>query len=124
MSPARKSAPPSRLARPLQRAASRRNGAHEAAPWILRLYVAGQTPKSVAALRNLKRFCAEHLSDRYQIEVIDLIESPQRAAEDQILAIPTLVRRLPKPLRKIIGDLSQTDRVLVGFDMKPREPAP
>ncbi|RIL04552.1 MAG: hypothetical protein DCC71_13690 [Proteobacteria bacterium] len=72
-------------------------------------------------MRNLKRFCEEHLEDRYRIEVIDLVETPQLAAEDQILAIPTLVRRIPKPLRKIIGDLSETERVLVGFDLKPRE---
>jgi circadian clock protein KaiB len=88
--------------------------------WDLRLYVAGQTRKSLAALANLKRFCEEHLPGKYQIEVIDLLENPQRAQTDQILAIPTLVRNLPAPIRKIIGDLSNTDRVLVGFDLRPR----
>ena len=89
--------------------------------WDLRLYVAGQTRKSIAALANLRRFCAEHLPGTYRIEVVDLVEHPQLAQGDQILAIPTLVRKLPaKPMRKIIGDLSNTDRVLVGFDLRPR----
>lgn len=88
--------------------------------WELRLYVAGQTRKSVAALMNLRRFCDEHLAGKYVLEVIDLLEDPQRAQTDQILAIPTLVRKLPEPIRKIIGDLSNTERVLVGFDMRPR----
>lgn len=88
--------------------------------WDLRLYVAGQTPKSVAALANLKRFCEEHLAGQYRIEVVDLVENPQLARSDQILAIPTLVRRLPQPIRKIIGDLSSSERVLVGLDMRPR----
>ena len=88
--------------------------------WILRLYVAGQTPKSLAAFANLKRICEEHLAGQYEIEVIDLLENPQLAAGDQILAIPTLVRRLPPPVRKIIGDLSNTERVLVGLDVRPR----
>src|ERR1700761_4063770 len=87
--------------------------------YTLRLYVAGQTPKSVTALANLKRLCEEHLSGRYRIEVIDLLEQPQLAAGDQILAVPTLVRRLPEPLKRIIGDLSNTDRVLVGLDLQP-----
>ncbi|GJE54271.1 MULTISPECIES: circadian clock KaiB family protein [Methylobacterium] len=86
----------------------------------LRLYVAGQTIKSVTALANLKRVCEEHLSGRYEIEVIDLLKSPQLAAGDQILAIPTLVRRLPEPLKRIIGDLSNTDKVLVGLDIRPK----
>jgi circadian clock protein KaiB len=85
----------------------------------LRLYVAGQTPKSVKALANLKAMCDEHLAGKYQIEVIDLVESPQLARTDQILAIPTLVRRLPSPIRKIIGDLSNSERVLVGLDIVP-----
>lgn len=85
----------------------------------LRLYVAGQTPKSVQAFANLKKICEEHLQGRYSIEVIDLLENPQLAKGDQILAIPTLVRRLPPPLRKIIGDLSDTERVLVGLDVVP-----
>jgi circadian clock protein KaiB len=87
--------------------------------WLLRLYVAGQTPKSLAAFRNLKRICEEHLDDEYRIEVIDLLEHPQLAKGDQILAVPTLVRQLPPPLRKIIGDLSNTEKVLVGLDIKP-----
>jgi circadian clock protein KaiB len=87
--------------------------------WILRLYVAGQTPKSLAAFANLKRICEEHLAGRYRIEVIDLLEHPQLARGDQIFAVPTLVRRLPQPLRKIIGDLSNTEKVLVGLDMRP-----
>ncbi len=86
--------------------------------WRLRLYVAGQTPRSVAAFANLKRVCEEHLQGRYTIEVIDLLENPQLAEGDQILAIPTLVRRLPPPLKKIIGDLSNTEHVLVGLDIK------
>ena len=89
--------------------------------FVLRLYVAGQTPKSMAAFVNLKKICEEHLSERYSIEVIDLIENPQLARGDQILAIPTLVRKLPEPVRKIIGDLSDTERVLIGLDLLPRE---
>jgi circadian clock protein KaiB len=85
---------------------------------ILRLYTAGQTPKSIKAFANLKRICEEHLAGRYRIEVIDLIQNPQLAAGDQILAVPTLVRRLPEPVRKIIGDLSDADRVLVGLDIR------
>ena len=88
--------------------------------WDLRLYVAGQTPKSVAALANLKKFCEGHLQGRYRIEVVDLVKNPQLARTDQILAIPTLVRRLPSPIRKIIGDLSNSERVLVGLDLQPR----
>jgi circadian clock protein KaiB len=90
----------------------------------LRLYVAGQTPKSLAALANLKRICEEHLKQQYRIEVIDLVKQPQLAQGDQILAIPTLVRRVPSPLRKIIGDLSNVERVLVGLDIRgPSGPA-
>lgn len=85
----------------------------------LRLYVAGQTPKSVAALINLKKICEDHLAGRYRIEVIDLMQHPQLAAGDQILAVPTLVRRLPAPLKRIIGNLSDTERVLVGLDLRP-----
>ena len=87
--------------------------------WVLRLYVAGQTPKSVAAFANLKKICTEHLADRYRIELIDLLENPQLARGDQFVAIPTLVRNLPTPMNKIIGDLSNTDRVLVGLDLRP-----
>lgn len=88
--------------------------------WTLRLYVAGQTPKSIAAFANLHRICREHLAGRYYIEVIDLVEQPHLARDDQILAIPTLVRKLPEPMRKIIGDLSNTERVLIGLDLLPR----
>ncbi len=87
--------------------------------WILRLYVAGQTPKSLKAFENLKIICETHLKGRYSIEVVDLLENPKLAAGDQILAIPTLVRKLPPPLKKIIGDLSNTERVLVGLDVAP-----
>ena len=86
----------------------------------LRLYVAGQTPKSVLAFANLKQICEEHLRGRYEIEIIDLLENPQLARGDQILAVPTLVRRLPEPIKKIIGDLSNTERVLVGLDLRVR----
>lgn len=89
--------------------------------WHLRLYVAGQTPKSIAAFANLKKICEEHLKGQYTIEVIDLMENPKLAKGDQILAIPTLVRKLPPPLRKIIGDLSNTERVLVGLNMVQKE---
>jgi circadian clock protein KaiB len=88
--------------------------------WNLRLYVVGQTAKSVAAIANLKKFCAEHLDDRYTIEIIDVAADPKIARRDEIVAIPTLVRKLPVPMRKIIGDLSNTDRVLVSFDLLPR----
>jgi circadian clock protein KaiB len=87
----------------------------------LRLYVAGQTPRSMEAFSNLKKICEEHLKGRYSIEVIDLLENPRLAKGDQILAIPTLVRRLPEPVRKIIGTLADTERVLVGLDLRPRK---
>ena len=86
--------------------------------WQLRLYVAGQTPRSLTAFAHLKRICEEHLAGRYRIEIIDLLENPTLAKGDQILAIPTLVRKLPEPVRKIIGDLSNTERVLVGLDLR------
>ena len=88
--------------------------------WELRLYVAGQTPKSLTALTNLKKICEQNLAGRYKIEVIDLVQNPQLARSDQILAIPTLVRRLPEPLRRIIGDLSNSEKVLVGLDVRPQ----
>ncbi|HSK77291.1 MAG TPA: circadian clock KaiB family protein [Thermoanaerobaculia bacterium] len=88
--------------------------------WNLRLYIAGQTPKSVAALANLRRICDEHMSGQYEVEVIDLMENPHLAQKDQIVAIPTLVRQLPEPLKRIIGDLSNTQRVLIGLDLQPR----
>src|SRR5689334_20467987 len=92
----------------------------EGQTYSLRLYVAGRTPKSVLALANLKQICEQHLRGRYEIEVIDLRENPQLAHGDQILALPTLVRRLPEPIKKIIGDLSNTERVLVGLDLRGR----
>ena len=88
--------------------------------YALRLYVAGQTPKAVRAFSNLRKICEEHLEGRYTIEVVDLIENPQLGRGDQILALPTLVRKLPTPIKKIIGDLSNTERVLVGLDLRPR----
>jgi circadian clock protein KaiB len=89
--------------------------------WDLRLYVAGQTTKSMTAFANLKRICEEHLAGKYRIEVVDLLKEPQLARGDQILALPTLVRKLPEPIKKIIGDLSNTERTLVGLDLRPRE---
>ena len=89
--------------------------------WNLRLYTAGQSPKSLAALDNLKRVCEEHLAGRYSIEVIDLLKNPRLAKDDQIVAIPTLVRKLPEPLRRIVGDLSDTERALVGLQLRPRK---
>jgi|SRR6516165_5611896 circadian clock protein KaiB len=96
-------------------------GPYPAAPDVyeLRLYVAGQTPKSVAAFNNLKRLCDEHLPGRYRVEVVDLLVNPRLAKDDQIVAIPTLVRKLPEPVRKIIGDLSNTERTLVGLNLRP-----
>lgn len=90
-------------------------------PWRLRLYVAGRSPKCVAALENLRRFCEERMPGQYEIEVVDLLENPRLAKDDQIVAIPTLVRRLPEPLRRIIGDLSNAERMLVGLDLKARD---
>ena len=100
--------------------AKRKTKNEEAESWNLRLYVVGQTAKSVAAIANLKKFCAEHLDDRYTIEIVDVAKNPKLARRDQIVAVPTLVRKLPVPVRKIIGDLSNTDKVLVGFDLRPR----
>jgi circadian clock protein KaiB len=93
----------------------------EAGFYRLRLYVAGQTPKSLTAMANLKKVCEQHLAGRYEIEVIDLMQNPRLAAGDQILAIPTLVRRLPSPLKRIIGDLSNTEKVLVGLDIRSKD---
>ncbi|HEY2427387.1 MAG TPA: circadian clock KaiB family protein [Acidimicrobiales bacterium] len=90
--------------------------------WQLRLYVAGTTPRSTAALANLRAICEEHLAGRYSIEVVDLLERPQLAQGEQIVAIPTLVRQLPPPVRKIIGDLSNSERVLIGLDLRPQSP--
>jgi circadian clock protein KaiB len=100
---------------------SRKNGAaHDSDKWELRLYTAGQTPKSLAAIRNLKKVCEEHLAGRYEIEIVDLLKNPRLAKDDQIVAIPTLVRKLPDPVRKIIGDLSDTERALVGLQLRPK----
>ena len=88
--------------------------------WNLRLYIAGQIPKSITAFTNLKKICEQHLANQYNIEIIDLVRHPELARKDQILAIPTLVRRLPPPLKKIIGDLSNSEKVLLGLDMEPR----
>ncbi len=106
--------------KPLKRRAAAPAGREKI--WQLRLYVAGQTPKSVTAFANLQQICETHLRGRYHIEVIDLVAQPQLSHGDQILAIPTLVRRLPEPVRKIIGDLSDTERVLVGLDLRPAPP--
>ncbi len=87
--------------------------------WALRLYVAGQTAKSIAALANLRRYCEQHVPGRYQLEIIDLLQHPQLAEGDQILAIPTVVRKMPEPIRRVIGDLSNEERVIVGLDLRP-----
>jgi circadian clock protein KaiB len=91
--------------------------------WELRLYIAGKTPRAIQAFQNLQRICEEHLAGRYHIQIIDLLERPALARGDQIVAVPTLVRRLPEPVRKIIGDLSNTERVLVGLDIREHSPA-
>jgi circadian clock protein KaiB len=111
-----------KTARPRTKAdAGKHNGTPPDDLWELRLYVAGQTAKSLAAFENLTNFCETYLQGKYRIEVIDLIKNPQLAREDQIMAIPTLVRKLPVPIRKIIGDLSSTERVLVGLQLRARE---
>ena len=99
---------------------TRKNGPHEE-KWELRLYTAGQTPKSLAAVKNLRKVCEEHLAGRYEIEIVDLLKNPRLAKDHQIVAIPTLVRKLPEPLRRIVGDLSDTERTLVGLQLKQRE---
>jgi len=99
----------------------RRRTVPEAPLFDLRLYIAGQTPKSLTAIANLKKICEEHLKGQYRIEVIDLLKNPQLAAGDQILAIPTLVRKLPEPIKKIIGDLSSEEKVLIGLDVRTRQ---
>ena len=98
------------------------DGGQDNAVWQLRLYVAGESPKSLEAYFNLKKLCEEHLAGRYEIEVIDLVEQPALARSHDIIAIPTLVRQLPHPLRKIIGDLSNTEGVLIGLQLEPRAP--
>ena len=104
----------------MKTASERAAGKSPKAKWELKLYVAGQTPKSLQAFANLKRICEEHLAGEYHIEIVDLMKNPQLAKGDQILALPTLVRKLPEPVRKIIGDLSNTERVLVGLDLRAR----
>ncbi len=108
--------------RSLQQIAEEKGAGEGEEVWDLRLYVAGQTPRSVAAFANLKKICEAHLQGRYNIEVVDLVKHPQLAAGDQILAIPTLVRKLPQPLRKIVGDLRDTERALVGLQLRPAGP--
>lgn len=100
------------------RAKPRRKASGDSKLWRLRLYVAGETPRSVAAIGNLERICSEHLHERYEIEVVDLLKNPKLARDDQILAVPTLVRKIPVPARKIIGDLSNVERVLVGLQIR------
>jgi circadian clock protein KaiB len=102
-----------------KKARKKRQRKRQMMAWELRLYVAGTTPKSVAAFSNLKEICETHLGGKYRIEIVDLVRNPQLARGDQIVAVPTLVRRLPHPVKKIIGDLSNTERVLVGLDLKP-----
>src|SRR5579863_6268060 len=98
---------------------NKRAGAKSETPdWVLRLYVAGQTPKSMTAFANLKKLCESHLANRYVIEVIDLSKHPQLAQNDQIVALPTLVRKLPEPIKRVIGDLSDSERVMIGMDLK------
>lgn len=106
---------------PVTKSTARASSRHTPKAYQLRLYVAGQTPKSLAAFANLKKICEQHLEGKYEIEVIDLLKHPQLASGDQILAIPTLVRKLPSPLKKIIGDLSNTERVLVGLDLREQK---
>lgn len=120
-----KSVKPVRPAKPLK-PATRKASAPKVKPakletYILRLYIAGQTPKSTTALANLNKICEEYLAGRYQLQVVDLLQNPQLARGDQILAIPTLVRELPSPIRKVIGDLSNIERVLIGLDLLPRK---
>ncbi len=108
-----------RKASPKRRSLARAKARRVTVEWELRLYIAGETSRSMAAFANLQRLCEEHLKGRYRIEVIDLLRNPQLARGDQILAIPTLVRKLPTPIKKIIGDLSNEERVLVGLDLRP-----
>ena len=102
--------------------AAGQQGTSSSDTWRLRLYVAGESPKSLVAFANLKQFCETYLANRYEIEVVDLLENPRLARGDEIVAIPTLVRQLPAPMRKIIGDLSDTERVLVGLQLRPVSP--
>ena len=112
--------PPARVHRP-EALAPNKITVLKAAPWLLRLYVAGETQNSLTAFTNLKRICDEHLSGRYRIEVIDLAQAPHRALDDQIVALPTLIRKLPEPVKRVIGDLSNIERVLVGMDVPTKD---
>src|SRR5262249_4095267 len=107
-----------RMSEPAQTLTVENHTPGQAEKWLLRLYVAGRSPKCLAALDNLTRFCEEHMAGQYEIEVIDLLTNPRLAKDDQIIAIPPLVRKLPEPLKKIIGNLSDTERMLVGLDLK------
>lgn len=107
-----------------RKARAKETASAEEGVWELRLYVAGQTPKSVAAFANLERICKQYLAGRYRIEVIDLKQTPQLAAGDQIIAVPTLLRKLPQPVRKIIGDFSDTERALIGLDLRELRASP
>ena len=108
------------VAKPAPRT-TKSEAAKEEHGWRLRLYVAGQTPRSLTAFTNLKRLCEEHLSGKYQIEVVDLLKDPQRAQADQIVALPTLVRKLPEPMKRVVGDLSNIEKVVVGMDIRSME---
>jgi circadian clock protein KaiB len=124
MATSKRSAPRKRSSINSRASSASRNGASRRRPrplWELRLYVAGMTPTSIRAFENLKKLCEQHLHGIYSIQVIDLLERPMLARGDQIIAVPTLVRRLPTPVKKIIGDLSNTERVLVGLDLRPAE---
>ena len=121
MKQANKNTRPARKSRAANGQSRTQNDSSPEELWELRLYVAGQSPKSLAAVTNLRQLCETHLDGKYRIEVIDLIQNPQLAAGDQIVAIPTLVRKLPEPIRKIIGDLSNTERVLVGLQLRSRD---
>jgi len=114
----KKEAGNSRIRAPGAKKAASKGEAGQMKEWMLRLYVAGETPKSLTAFANLKKLCEEHLANRYSIEVIDLSKAPHLAQSDQIIALPTLVRKLPEPIKRIIGDLSNIERVLVGMDLK------
>ncbi len=122
MKAAKGTSPTKKQARNKQTTATRKKKKKRIPPeWVLKLYVAGHTNRSITAFANLKRICEEHLAGQYEIQVIDLLENPQLARGDQIFAVPTLVRKLPMPVRKIIGDLSNTERVLVGLDLRERK---
>lgn len=119
--PVSRSRPVAKKRRPAKRPKSRGTVIRAADQWTLRLYIAGQTPRSLAAFANLKRLCEEHLAGRYEIEVVDLLQQPELGAPDQIVALPTLIRRMPEPVRRVIGSLSDLERVRLGIDLFPRQ---